>query len=88
MSDLMSANINDRVRVRLTVYGMKLLLDERDTVAGVGQVLASGGVWETQLWELMRVLGPSMHMGALEMPIEGNRVEFVGVPQPGTLETP
>ena len=88
MSDLMSANINDRVRVRLTVYGMKLLLDERDTVAGVGQVLASGGVWETPLWELMRVLGPCMHMGMGEMPIEGNRLEFVDVPQPGTLETP
>jgi len=66
-------NVNDPVRVRLTLEGLKALAraggwDRKFSVAGT--------VWQGPLWELCAIFGPFMYNGA-EPVFTKNEVIFV-----------
>lgn len=57
-----SVNLNDRVRIRLNKQGKEIL------IAAYPNMLA-GNTWDAQLWEVMQVFGPNIHLG-FRVPIE------------------
>lgn len=54
-------SLNARVRVKLTELGMKVVADDWPRIQGTAK--AAGGVYETELWELMYVFGKHTYMG-------------------------
>ncbi len=72
-------NLNQRVRVRLSETGLRVLdayeadlgLPERHRRHGV----TDGNLWRGPLWQLMQEFGPCISMGMNEGPVVGNRVE-------------
>jgi hypothetical protein len=66
-------NLNALVRVKLTLHGMSLLYQHYKQHAPE-KVLASGGVWETELWQLCAVIAGA---GMGDQPIEKNVVEVL-----------
>lgn len=77
----MNINLNDQVTFLISVHGLKLLADQ-DKSLGLKRG-HSAKCWrhdkatnccEAPLWDVMRVFGPSLHMGATEMAIEGNHL--------------
>lgn len=78
MKGFTKINLNDRVRFRLTSHGESYMrkLPQRPYFLS-----AEGGYFETQLWELMRVFGPHLHMGfdnLIESDLFVERGSFVG----------
>lgn len=74
-------NLNDRVSVRLTATGLRVL-DENESEMGLPQrhrrmSITDGNVWTGQLWELMQEFGRLMRMGFGESPFERNEIEIV-----------
>lgn len=60
-------NMNDRVTVRLTETGLRML-DEYEANLGLPErhrrmSVTDGNLWKGQLWALMQEFGPSISMG-------------------------
>jgi len=77
----MNINLNDEVTFLVSAHGLKLLADQ-DKRLGLKRG-HSAQCWrhdkatnccEAPLWDVMRVFGPFLHMGATEMAIEGNHL--------------
>jgi len=64
----MDININDIVKVRLNDAGRKILKNEPYVLARIED---KDGWSEWQLWELMRIFGPHLSLGAAP-PFEKN----------------
>jgi hypothetical protein len=71
----MKINLNARVRVTLTPAGVARIL-ARDVTALPKTILFDRGVWETQLWELMVALGPTIYAGGPLLVVD-NAVEVL-----------
>ena len=70
-------NLNVRIRAHLTTRGVAILYAARDNVMVPKDLLLNQGVWETQLWEFMSVMGRHLHMGDTEETVtEQNRIEL------------
>jgi len=75
-------NVNDKVRVKLTVYGIKILKMRHDKLTSDNTNLKntlgefklpevdSEGYTSFQLWELMNIFGPYMYLGSVESPFD------------------
>lgn len=77
----MSMNLNDRVSVRLTATGLRVL-DENEYEMGLPKrhrrmSITDGNVWTGQLWELMQEFGRCLRMGIGEGPFERNEIQLV-----------
>lgn len=70
-------NLNARVRVRLTPAGVAGLYAKRSEVVIPENLVQSGGVWETQLWEFMRVFGSGLHIGFADVPTVDNVIDVL-----------
>lgn len=53
-------NLNDRVRFRITRYGVKFLKKNHPDLKLKRQ---KGGWVETQLWDFISLFGPAIHIG-------------------------
>lgn len=70
-------NLNALIRVRLTTAGVAALYAARDKVVVPADIVQSGGVWHTELWQFMAVFGPTMLMGAPDVPTVDNVIEVL-----------
>ena len=57
LAEPLVVNMNCRVRARLTAYGVALLFNARHRVPVPDDLMEKQGVWETQLWQFMNVMG-------------------------------
>jgi hypothetical protein len=75
----MQLNMNDQVRVTLTTYGAQVWNARYDGINIPAEHLpapcAPGDEVKTQLWDLMQVFGPGIHMGMSEVPFLKNEIE-------------
>jgi hypothetical protein len=55
--EALSVNVNVRVRARLTVHGIAKLHAKRGEITVPADLVSSGGVWETELWQFMALFG-------------------------------
>ena len=74
-------NLNDRVRVRLTLQGMAQVYSMRSQVHVPDDLVERQGVWETELWNLMLALGGNngLRLGLGEEPIRHCEIEVLGL---------
>lgn len=56
-------NFNAIVRVRLTDFGRKKLVEKSHKLYGDNPMWLKGNVWEAPLWEVMNMLGEYLDMG-------------------------
>lgn len=56
-------SINALVRVKLTDFGRKKLIEKAHKRYGAEPMWLNGNVWEAPLWEVMNMLGEYLHMG-------------------------
>ena len=70
-------NLNAAIRARLTPAGVAGLYAARHKVVVPDDLIASGGVWETQLWEFMVVFGPNFSVGQGDVPTVDNAIEVL-----------
>lgn len=74
----MVVNTNDQVSVRLTDTGMEILRQHwGEHFDGVCRHrLSPDGEYTESLWQIMRIFGPSIHLGMGEVPFVGNVVNI------------
>jgi hypothetical protein len=81
-------SLNASIRASLNAYGVSLLYAARDQVVVPATLMADKGVWTTELWSFMRVMGPVFTTGGepvttnncievLDPRVLGNRVRRV-----------
>lgn len=76
LSQPVTIHLNSRVRARLTPYGISLLYAARERVAPFpSDILERRGVWETELWEFMSVMGGGLSSG--ETPTVGYSLDVL-----------
>lgn len=65
----MKVNLNDKVVVRLTDYGVSILKDY-----ALEYVHSCSNVYSFQLWELCNIFGKYLYLGNNETPFEDNSI--------------
>lgn len=80
-------NVNDRVQVTLTGYGIELLYDhytkytpikERKNVSWVPSGYDKDTrIYKTELWSLMHIFGEVLWMGNSRIPFLNNNIEMI-----------
>lgn len=73
-------NINSKVRIKLTAYGIEKLKEEheefRKRCPSFGEFIPPktdvNGYCEMQLWRIMQLFGEDMYNGATKHPFEAN----------------
>lgn len=82
MSDSLAFNINNKIKLKLTEYGVSVLKKEHDALMKIlpdrlrqdfKLELNDDGEWEEQLWVVMNRLGKSMYNGGKQV-IKGNNI--------------
>ena len=71
-------NLNTRVRAQLNAHGVSVLYAARRDVIIPPDLISNQGVWITQLWEFMRVMGPAFHVGEDPVTVD-NAIELLPV---------
>jgi hypothetical protein len=74
----MNVNINSRCKVVLTEFGAKTYNEFHSQFKNYRpKELNVDDVLEDSLWSLMRVFGPSIHLGMIEVPFKNNEIEIM-----------
>jgi len=74
---MITFNINDMVKVKLTEYGKKVLFEDYRKHYNMEPIYKENkdGTSEWQLWNLMHLFGPYMYNGGKNV-IEENNISF------------
>lgn len=73
-------NVNVNCRVKLTDLGKKTLADYWDSYEipqRYRTILIDGDIFEDTLWAVMRIFGPVLYNGAVDMPFVDNEIEVL-----------
>lgn len=77
----MKINMNDQATVTLTAYGARVWNARYDGIdipaEHLPEAVVAGQQIKTQLWDLMHVFGPGIHMGMQEVPFLQNEIEVL-----------
>jgi hypothetical protein len=69
-------NVNDKVQVKLTKRGLKVLDDLYETCGYIKYSEHTSDTYKFELWELMNVFGESLFNGS-EPCFESNEIVFI-----------
>lgn len=80
----MNINLNEYVQVKLTEYGKRVHFDYwydkpihiRSKFPYRQPIINEQGYSKFQLWDLMSIFGPVLHLGNPNVPFEGNEIVY------------
>ncbi|MDP2599095.1 MAG: hypothetical protein Q8P49_04680 [Candidatus Liptonbacteria bacterium] len=83
MDECLSFNVNDEVEVRLTEAGKRIYRQHHGEISrkaswniAIREPQEQEGWSCFQMWVLMEIFGPHMHMGTPEAPFEENEIRL------------
>lgn len=80
----MKVNLNAGIKIKLTPTGASILkdhyeklLDASDAKDRIEKMTDAEGLTNIRLWEFMRIFGPYMNLGIVDVPFEENAFHIV-----------
>lgn len=73
----MKINVNNMCRVKLTPFGIGVLLDEKFQTTYRFNMDKKTHIITTELWNLMSIFGPYLFNGAVNLPFDQNEIEIL-----------
>jgi hypothetical protein len=73
----MKANVNNKAKVKLTPYGLKVLSESwYGIIESEISYQTDGVVFDSQLWVIMNIFGKELYNGQIKGVFIGNRIEI------------